>query len=272
LYDGIPLPEQGTDDGIVGFAIVGGDSLSGGGILGNIAASRDGISVYRVVQGDTLSAIAAQFGIPVETILVANRSARELIRPGQELRILPVPGVLHAVQEGETLDSIAGLYGIAPEKILAMNKTNISASHAIVGAEIIVPGAKANRTLATIRAQSLPSIAGYFSQPAKGWIGPLHPTNAVDIANACGTPIYSAAEGLVTRAQSGWNGGYGTFVEIEHPNGTKTLYAHNQTDLAQVGDLIAAKTLIAYMGQTGRATGCHVHFETRNARNSFAVY
>lgn len=273
LHSGISFPELGAEDGTVGFVIVGRDSLaSDGNPLGTALESRDGVTVYRVAEGDTLSAIAARFGIPLDSILAANRSVRELIKPGQELKILPVPGVLHAVEEGDTLDSIAGLYGVDPQKILAVNRSGISATGAIVGAEIIVPGAKTNRTLVSIRAQSLPSFAGYFIQPAKGWIGPLHPTNAVDIANACGTPVYAAAEGLVVRAQSGWNGGYGTFIEIEHSNNTRTLYAHNQANLAQVGDLVAAKALIAYMGATGRVTGCHTHFEVRGARNPFAAY
>lgn len=130
---------------------------------------------------------------------------------------------------------------------------------------------------AILAAKSLPSLKGYFSMPAAGlnW-GILHDNNAVDIANACGTPVYSAAEGVVVPDPSiqddgtGWNGGYGNFVLIEHPNGVKTRYAHLQQILVKIGDYVSKKQEIGLMGSTGRATGCHVHFEVLGAKNLFA--
>ncbi len=123
--------------------------------------------------------------------------------------------------------------------------------------------------------KNLPLIKNYFIKPTVGlnW-GILHPHNAVDIANACGTPIYASAEGLVTDVKSfGWNEGYGSYIIIEHPNNTKTRYAHNQKNVASIGDYVLQGDVIAYIGNTGLThgpTGCHVHFEVVGARNPFA--
>ncbi|MFN7088408.1 MAG: M23 family metallopeptidase, partial [Candidatus Paceibacteria bacterium] len=62
---------------------------------------------------------------------------------------------------------------------------------------------------------------GFFRAPTTGWNwGRLHRVNAVDIANACGTPVFAAASGFVVDARaSGWTGGYGNLIRILHDNG-----------------------------------------------------
>jgi murein DD-endopeptidase MepM/ murein hydrolase activator NlpD len=113
----------------------------------------------------------------------------------------------------------------------------------------------------------------YFIQPAAGlnW-GILHGHNAVDIANACGTPVVAAAGGVVIDSSDsgGWNGGYGNFLYIQHPNGTKTKYAHLQTLEVSSGDEVSQGQEIGKMGDTGHSTGCHLHFEVNGAANPFA--
>jgi lysostaphin len=121
----------------------------------------------------------------------------------------------------------------------------------------------------------LPSLPGFFAIPTTGWNwGKLHNNNAIDIANACGTPIYAAAEGLVVEEFSnGWNDGYGKYIVIEHPNNTRTKYAHNQRNLVSVGDYVLKGDQIGVIGNTGLThgpTGCHLHFEVKGARNPFS--
>jgi murein DD-endopeptidase MepM/ murein hydrolase activator NlpD len=101
-----------------------------------------------------------------------------------------------------------------------------------------------------------------------GWRwGRMH--RGIDIAAAVGTPIVSAASGVVVSA--GWNdGGYGNLVEIRHPDGSVTVYAHNNHILTRVGAVVSQGELIAQMGSTGRSTGPHSHFEIR-PRGSRAV-
>ncbi|WP_254921310.1 peptidoglycan DD-metalloendopeptidase family protein [Nodularia sp. NIES-3585] len=109
-----------------------------------------------------------------------------------------------------------------------------------------------------------------YMWPAKGVLtsgygrrwGRMH--RGIDIANATGTPIYAAADGVV--AKSGWNrGGFGILVEIRHPDGTMTRYAHNSRTLVRAGQQVTQGQQIANMGSTGFSTGPHTHFEIHPA-------
>ena len=106
--------------------------------------------------------------------------------------------------------------------------------------------------------------------PAAGinW-GEEHDGGAVDIAGVCGSNIYAAAAGLATEVKEGWNHGYGNYLIITHDNGTTSLYAHNQKNLAAVGQYVAAGDVVAKIGQTGNASGCHVHFKIEGQINPF---
>ncbi|NEQ32963.1 MAG: peptidoglycan DD-metalloendopeptidase family protein [Leptolyngbya sp. SIO4C5] len=92
-----------------------------------------------------------------------------------------------------------------------------------------------------------------------GWRwGRMH--RGVDVAGPVGTPIMAAAPGVVER--SGWNsGGYGNLVEIRHPDGSMTRYAHNSRLIVAAGQQVAQGQQIAEMGSTGYSTGPHLHFE-----------
>lgn len=83
----------------------------------------------------------------------------------------------------------------------------------------------------------------------------------LDIANAHGTPIRAAAAGTVIHASSGWNGGYGTSIKIDHGNGYVTHYAHLSSLSVKVGQKVSAGQVIGRMGSTGSSTGSHLHFE-----------
>ena len=98
----------------------------------------------------------------------------------------------------------------------------------------------------------------------------IHGYNGVDIAAPAGTPIVASASGDVIIARSaGWNGGYGNYIVIKHDNGTQTLYAH-MSSLAVSGGTVEKGELIGYVGISGRATGYHLHFEVRGAKNPLA--
>lgn len=120
------------------------------------------------------------------------------------------------------------------------------------GPENYLPDAPARFNGYTWPAQGVLS-SGY------GWRwGRMH--KGIDIAGPIGTPIYAAADGIVTFA--GWNaGGYGNLVEIEHPDGSLTLYAHNHRILVREGQNVSQGEQVAEMGSTGFSTGPHLHFE-----------
>ena len=240
--------------------------------------SADQISLYLVQDGDTLSQVAEMFGVSVNTIIWANdlRSNKD-IHPGETLLILPINGIQHTVVKGDTLASLAKKYGGDKDEILAYN--GLDSETLTVGAVITIPGGEVPEApkptgvkTGTKVITGGPNVSGYFIHPIPGTVRTqgLHGYNGVDYGASVGTPIRAAAGGrVITSRSGGWNGGYGTFIVIEHPNGTQTLYAHNSRNIVWQGQTVVQGQVIGYSGNTGRSTGPHLHFEVRGARNPF---
>jgi murein DD-endopeptidase MepM/ murein hydrolase activator NlpD len=89
--------------------------------------------------------------------------------------------------------------------------------------------------------------------------GRIH--KGTDFAAAYGTPIYATGDGVVTYA--GWSTGYGWLVKIEHEFGYETRFAHNAKLRVKVGQRVSRGQQISDMGNSGRSTGTHVHYEVR---------
>lgn len=242
------------------------------------AFDRSGTLSYKVQQGDNLSKIASYFGISVQTILSANPGVRaKFLKPGDQLKILPTSGVVYQVKSGDTLDSIAQNFDISKDKISQFNHS-VDFASLDPGMSVIIPGGTSANRLVSANS-GLPNFNSEFIMPTNGYNwGILHHYNAVDIANSCGTPVVAAADGVVIPDPSlpdidgGWNGGYGNFVLLEHPfgDGVRTRYAHLEKISVQIGDYVKQGQTIGLMGESGDATGCHLHFEVIGARNPFA--
>lgn len=265
------------------------------------------VSVYTVRTGDTLSGIATMFGVTANTILGANDIKGGVVRPGQTLIIFPIAGLQHTVIKGETLSSLAKKYNSDANDIADYNGLAYGAA-LTVGDAIFIPNGEApaptpatsstktstTKTTSTKSSShsskianiasgkstepylggSGPALSGYFAWPTDTHVltQGLHGWNAVDIGAHKGDAIYAAAEGTVIVAKSGggWNGGYGNYVVISHPNGTQTLYAHMSKVLTSAGDSVGQGDTIGLVGSTGESTGAHLHFEVRGAENPFA--
>jgi len=237
---------------------------------------------YIVQSGDSISTIAARFGVTQATVISANKLKNNTIGIGQELQILPVSGVLHTIVSGDTVSKIAKKYKADEDELMAFNgfgDNDILAK----GETIIVPGGKIQvikkpvvkkavaRTVSTPKTKTYQaSTGGYFIRPIVGYrlSRGIHGHNAVDIAAPRGTPILASASGVVQTADAaGWNYGYGQYVAITHPNGTRTIYAHMSAINVYQGQSVVQGQVIGYVGTTGNSTGNHLHFEVRNARN-----
>ncbi len=276
-------------------ALGGGDLIVEGGALvaaspfgpDDFANNNDGsgeISVYTVREGDSLSQIAEMFGVTSNTILWANDLPKATaIQPGDELVILPIVGVSHVVKSGDTISTIAKKYESDAEEILAYNQL-ATASDLVVGETLIIPGgnmhvappktvaSSAGGSKASGSTASGPTGGGGFTHPLPGSTRTqgIHGYNAVDLAAKIGTPIRSAAGGeVIVSKSSGWNGGYGNYMVIKHPNGSQTLYAHTSSNAVGVGATVGAGETIGYVGMSGKSTGAHLHFEVRGASNPF---
>ncbi|MEK7530690.1 MAG: LysM peptidoglycan-binding domain-containing M23 family metallopeptidase [Patescibacteria group bacterium] len=234
------------------------------------------ISIYVVRKDDTLSEIAKMYDVTPNTILWANDldSARQ-IKPGQTLVILPVSGIQHIVKKGETLAAIVKKYKGEMEDVLDYN--NLASESAIkVGETILIPygvePAVVSVSAGVSTQYSGPSLIGYFLRPLVGGTKTrgIHGHNGVDLGARTGTNVLASASGtIIVSRSSGYNGGYGQYVVIVHPNGTQTLYGHLSQNYVQAGTFVNQGDIIGAVGSTGRSTGPHLHFEVRGASNPF---
>lgn len=238
--------------------------------------SRDQIAIYVVREKDNLSSIARMFGVSVNTIVWANDLRRnDLITPGQTLVILPVSGVQYEVRAGDTIKSVAKQFKGDVDEIISFNDLPIDGKLA-VGQTIVIPNGESYAVSSGVYSQNPyrggggPSYNGYYIRPISGGRKSqgIHGYNGVDLATYCGSPVFAAASGdVIIRRASGWNGGYGFYAVVSHPNGTQTLYAHLKSIIVQSGWHVAQGQVIGYVGSTGNSTGCHVHVEVRGANN-----
>ncbi len=244
-----------------------------------VIPSTDEISVYIVREGDTVQSIAKMFNVSPNTIIWANDLRRKSIKQGDTLVILPIDGIRHTVKKGDTLKSIARLYkadvadielfnGLIEDSILAIGDTLI-----VPEGEIIEPIEKKAPAKASPSKAKSAVFTGYYIRPLLGGIRTqgIHGKNAVDIAAAIGTPVRASAQGTVILAKVGsWNGGYGNYIVLQHPNGTQTLYGHLSAVYVSPGQSVEQGATIGAVGNSGRSSGPHLHFEIRNGpRNPF---
>lgn len=239
----------------------------------------DQISVYVVREGDTLSQIATMFKVSSNTIRWANDLEGE-IQPGQQLVILPVTGVKHKVKSGGTVADLAEIYKADAKEIALFNGISVN-TRLEAGMEILVPNGELHVEKKTPKKTAssgksggnvAKSSGGIFKNPVPGAVKTqgIHGYNGVDFGASIGTPIYAAAGGQVIISRTGgWNGGYGNYVVIKHDNGSQTLYAHANEVFVASGEWVSQGDKIATVGNTGRSTGPHLHFEVRGATNPF---
>lgn len=269
------------------LSVVNGKALlSEVGVTGTIAdvadsLAPDQISVYVVHKGDTLASIAKMYNVSPNTIKWAN-DIKGAIREGDILTILPVSGIEYVVKKGDTVSLIAKKYSADATEIQEFNDVDLNVGLK-VGQTIIIPDAvpavaiaptiKKTTTGKVVPGYSGPSYSGYYTNPLPGARKSqgLHGYNGVDLAGLpIGTPVLSAAKGTVILAKSGgYNGGYGSYVVVSHPNGTQTLYAHLNSVSVSRGEVVSQGQKLGGMGNTGRSTGKHLHFEIRGAKNPF---
>lgn len=167
------------------------------------------------------------------------------------------------------------------EKQLAAIRAAEAATVARAAAKAKAAAAKAlAQKLAAKKAAAPKAIVPAFVMKAGGWRYPVtgritsgfgwrvrpipgvRPFHAgTDIAAPCGRPVAAARGGKVI--QAGWYGSYGYWVLIQHAGGVQTGYAHSSRIIVRAGQVVKAGQTIGYVGRTGAATGCHVHFEVR---------
>jgi lipoprotein NlpD len=193
-------------------------------------------SFYVVREGDTLETLARTQGVPLEDLAEINGLAQDApLAGGQVIFVLaPEPGVPNQLPPA------------APPLEKAPAPTAIVRERPPVGRE--------KEELRWPLAQG--RISSAFG---KRW-GRQH--EGIDLEAPSGTPVLAAREGRVLYAGDTVRG-YGNMVVLQHADDLLTAYAHNSELLVRVGDRVKAGQPIARVGQSGRATAPHLHFEVR---------
>jgi murein DD-endopeptidase MepM/ murein hydrolase activator NlpD len=183
-----------------------------------------------VVAGETVGSIAEQAGIPLEDLLEINALKRgEVLVPGRTLFILGKPAVQATASE---------------------------ASPAAGAANPTAGPAAANSNAPLRWPVAAPRLTSAFGTR---W-GKNH--EGIDMAAPIGTPVLAAAAGDVIYAGDHVHG-YGNMVVVKHQGDLVTVYAHNSLMLVHTGDRVTVGQEIARVGDTGRSTAPHLHFEVR---------
>lgn len=239
--------------------------------------------IYTVEDGDTIAGIASKFGISTNTVLWANGlDGNDVIKSGDHITILPTTGVLHTVVSGDTVGEIANQYEAKADQIIAYNNLGEDAK-LVIGQKVVVPeGYIAPRTVPkTVSSSSRiardpddePTPPPHDSAEVAG-NGFAWPTTTkhisqyfkwghtgIDIDNRSRPSVFAANAGTVEF--TGWLGGYGNLIIVNHGGGLTTYYAHLDKFYVSPGQKVAKGAAIGKMGSTGRSTGPHVHFEVR---------
>ena len=270
-YEAAAPYQSYSDDGIVTKPVAVDTAIQDGKGL---------LQTYTVRSGDTLTGIASHFGVTMMTIWWANRlTSKDALHVGQQLVIPPVNGLVITVKEGDTLDSLAAQYKVDGADILAVNQ--IEDPNLIIGQVLILPDAAGapiatpvpvKRTTTTHRSSSSCSSCGPVSYTGGAFAWPVvgggnyisqgfhYGHYGLDIAADYGTRVVAAARGTVIFA--GWkNNGGGYQVWISHGSGLYTTYNHMSAVTVSGGQSVARGQQVGRIGQSGNATGPHLHFE-----------
>jgi lipoprotein NlpD len=187
-------------------------------------------SWYVVSRGETLDDIAKRAGVPAEDILELNGLSRPAdVRPGRLIFVLTNPSA-------EVAPPASG--GVAVSGVVASPG----------GGRFRWPLANTPRNVCS---------------PFGARDGRAH--EGIDLPAPTGTPVIAAADGEVVYAGDGIRG-YGNLIVLQHPGDLLTVYAHNSQLFVTQGQAVRAGDRVAAVGQTGRATGPHLHFEVRQGQ------
>ncbi|MEW5822230.1 MAG: peptidoglycan DD-metalloendopeptidase family protein [Cyanobacteriota bacterium] len=200
---------------------------------------------HTVYQGESILSISQKYKVSISDLISSNPDTDLInIKPGDKLDI---PNTMEAVIE-DTTRRPSRVYSKIPRNLLAsrsMSSTTRNETYNYIststGGRMLWP---------------LPASRKISSRYGPRW-GGFHP--GIDITAPTGTPIVATRDGVVI--SSGWEGGYGKCVIIDHGNGISTRYAHASALLVSAGQAVTAGQIIARLGSTGWSTGPHLHYE-----------
>lgn len=256
-------------------------------------------SNYTVQDGDTIETVSFNNKISTQEFLLSNptfTSTKNLLFPGQIVTIGITNPQIQIVVKQYTIEDVESAY----KTEITYDETRLKGDNQVIregenglnriSKELeITNGIITNTTTKNIEElkpaiskqmvfgeKEIPNIGtknwgwptnqGYTISSPYGWrVDPIDGSRSLhtglDIAGTgLGSPVYASDNGTVIKSE--YNGaGYGNYIVINHNNGYYTSYAHMNERISNIGDTVAKGQVIGYVGQTGRATGPHLHFE-----------
>ncbi len=273
-----PTPEAPAEDALVRAASIAPEAML------------PPYAIYQVVEGDTVSSIAARYGISPDYIVANNAEIRDsdILTLGQSIIIPAGDGILHEVRYGETLIDIATRYDVGVEAITEFEPNAIAAADDIAETQLVyVPGgalpaaftepapatggpdgagppaaAPASGGIVGGGPSSNAGLIWPVSGPISSYYGSGHPLGIdIDGFNLVGAGIAAATSGTVVFAGGNACCSYGLYVVVMSPEGIETLYGHLSEISVSEGETVAQGQQIGIIGDSGYSTGIHLHFE-----------
>lgn len=221
---------------------------------------------YQIQKGDSLYTLSKKLGVSMDTIISLNKiTDAHSLSEGNDILVPSLDGIIYTVKKDDTLEKIASNFKISVDDIRDANE--LEEEEIYEGRILFLPNAKLPES------ERMKVLDYYFLKPLRGkytsgfgirrdpFTGLKGYHTGIDIAQPVGAPVRASKDGVVKFA--GWSGGYGLCVFIKHQFGYETVYAHLSSINVKEGQKVKAGQLIGKVGNTGRSTGSHLHFEVR---------
>lgn len=250
-------------------------SARGGSDISPLAASEDiampepedklvKYSVYEVKKGDTLSEIADQYDLSLDTLISVNSfTSAKSLHPGQLLKVPTESGIVYVPSKTSTVQEIAGSYNINPDRVIDANgllSDTIASGKPIFLPDVKLPSATLREISGTLFLWPVRGrLTSWFGWRKDPFTGKRSFHNAVDIAAPYGSTITAPMAGKVI--ETGYSPILGKYVMMSHSGGWRTLYGHMSEILVSEGQYVSLGKAIGCIGTTGYSTGPHCHFE-----------
>jgi len=225
---------------------------------------------HKVEKNESLWIISQKYGVPVYTIVSANSGINSSnIHKGDEIIVPVQKGLMYKINKGDTLGAISRKYKISTGSIVEFNK--LFDKKIVVGKTIFLPEAQ---PVALNNSEN----ALFFEWPVKGKLTSRfgyrrHPVlkkrlfhAGLDIGAVSGASVKCTMDGVVIF--SGDAGTYGNMVIVKHKKNYMSIYAHLSAINVEKGALIKSGSTLGRVGETGLATGNHLHFEIKKSNKS----
>ncbi|HSV96326.1 MAG TPA: LysM peptidoglycan-binding domain-containing M23 family metallopeptidase [Spirochaetota bacterium] len=219
---------------------------------------------YRVKKGDTFWTILARTSQNIDTLMTVNSfSSPGQIETGRDIYIPNMRGIIYRLKDGETAANAAAAFRIDEKYIEKVNTGLTNRGRYIFIPCASVSGIERSMFLGTGFTHPLhigTTTSGFGSRKDPfGDTMQFH--RGIDIGCPSGSRVHAARDGKVVF--TGYQGGYGLLVILQHAHDYYTYYGHLSRILVKNGDSVNMRNPIALSGNTGRTTGPHLHFEVR---------